>query len=542
VAGKTFRQVKKDAETIVANNYPLSGVQLILTQPGVFRVFVVGEVKVAAEISTWAMERLSSLIRYTTPFASLRNVSIKSANGRTKNYDLFKAEREGDLSQNPYLRPDDIITFNRLDRQITINGAVERPGVYQLLSNENLNDLIRNYACGFTPLADKTQMELVRYVGSGSVSGDKMIFTEADIQRNYRLQNYDIITIPNITERRPVALLNRQERRITIAGAVRRPGTYDLAPGENFRELIEIYGDGFTPLADKTRMELIRYVGGGSVSGDKMIFTEADIQEISPLQNYDTITIPDITDRRPAAAVNRQERRITIAGAVRRPGTYQLDPDENLKELIEIYADGLTPLADKTYMELVRYEGELAYRTILTEEDIQKTHPLQNYDTITIPDITDRRPVAAVNRLERRITIRGAVRRPGTYRLDPGENLKELIEIYADGLTPLADKTRMELVRYEGVSGFGERIFLSESNMEENFALHNYDIITIPDASEWWPVTTLPSQKPPPPPPSFNRREVFAKNYGGYALYPGPRVVAGLHRSTGRREERKWRS
>ncbi|MDR2246189.1 MAG: hypothetical protein LBE17_05890, partial [Treponema sp.] len=156
VAGKTFRQVKKDAETIVANNYPLSGVQLILTQPGVFRVFVVGEVKAAAEISAWAMERLSSLTRYTTPFASLRNVSVKSANGRTKNYDLFKAEREGDLRENPYLRPDDTITFNRLDRQITINGAVERPGVYQLLSNENLKELITNYACGLTPLADKT--------------------------------------------------------------------------------------------------------------------------------------------------------------------------------------------------------------------------------------------------------------------------------------------------------------------------------------------------------------------------------------------------
>ncbi|MDR2741285.1 MAG: ligand-binding protein, partial [Treponema sp.] len=113
VTGKTFRQLKRDAENIVARNYPLSGVQMILTQPGIFRVLVVGEVKVSAEISTWAMARLSSLTRYTTPFASIRNVSIKSANGRVKNYDLFKAEREGDLSQNPYLRPDDVITFNR---------------------------------------------------------------------------------------------------------------------------------------------------------------------------------------------------------------------------------------------------------------------------------------------------------------------------------------------------------------------------------------------------------------------------------------------
>jgi protein involved in polysaccharide export with SLBB domain len=203
VAGKTFRQFKKDAEAIVARNYPLSGVQLILTQPGLFRVFVVGEVKAAVEISTWGMERLSSLTHYTTPFASIRNVSIKSSNGRVKNYDLFKAEREGDLSQNPYLRPDDIVTFNRLDRQVSIKGAVERPGVYQLLADENLKDLIERYARGFTPLADKTRMELVRYEGEAS-SGKKIFLKDSNIRENFVLKNYDVITIPDASEWWPI--------------------------------------------------------------------------------------------------------------------------------------------------------------------------------------------------------------------------------------------------------------------------------------------------------------------------------------------------
>jgi protein involved in polysaccharide export with SLBB domain len=397
VAGKTFRQFKKDAEAIVTRNYPLSGVQLILTQPGLFRVFVVGEVKAAVEISTWAMARLSSLTRYTTPFASIRNVSIKSSNGRVKNYDLFKAERDGDLSQNPYLRPDDIVTFNRLDRQVSIKGAVERPGIYQLLADENLKDLIESYARGFTPLADKNYMELVRYVESGSASGDKIIFTEADIKKNYSLRNYDVITIPDITDRRPAAALNRQERRITLNGAVRRPGTYNLSPNENLRDLIEIYGDGFTPLADKSRMELVRYVESGSVSGDKIIFTEADIKRNYSLQNYDVITIPDITDRRPAATLNRQERRITLNGAVRRPGTYELALNENLKELIEIYGDGLTPLADKTRMELIRYEGNdlSGERIFLKDSDIEENLELKNYDIVTIPDASEWWPITS---------------------------------------------------------------------------------------------------------------------------------------------------
>jgi protein involved in polysaccharide export with SLBB domain len=208
--GKTFRQLKREAETIVTKNYPLSGVQLILTQPGIFRVFVTGEVTTAREVSTWAMERLSSLTRYTTPIASIRNVSVQAADGWVRTYDLFKAGRNGDLSQNPYLRPDDIITFNRVERQVTIRGAVERPGVYQLLRNENLKDLIESYACGLTPMADKTGMEMVRYGGRASSFGEKLFFTDSNIQENLILQNYDIVTIPDVRERWPVLILNQK--------------------------------------------------------------------------------------------------------------------------------------------------------------------------------------------------------------------------------------------------------------------------------------------------------------------------------------------
>jgi hypothetical protein len=51
----------------------------------------------------------------------------------------------------------------------------------------------------------------------------------------------------------------------------------------------------------------------------------------------------------------------------------------------------------------------------------------------------------------------------------------------------------MELVRYEdssSSSSFGEKIFLKDSHVQDNFILKNYDVITIPDASEWWPVVS----------------------------------------------------
>jgi protein involved in polysaccharide export with SLBB domain len=197
-AGKTLRQLKREAETIVSNNHPFSGGQLVLTKPGVFKVFVTGEVTAASEITAWAMERLSSLIRFTTPFASLRNVTVKSTSGRVRSYDIFRAQRDGDLSQNPYLRPGDVITFTRFDRRVTVRGEVERPGAYQLLAGENLRDLIETYACGLTPRADKNYMELLRYVGS--FSGERIALKNSNIQENFVLEDYDVVTIPDVRE------------------------------------------------------------------------------------------------------------------------------------------------------------------------------------------------------------------------------------------------------------------------------------------------------------------------------------------------------
>jgi len=293
---KTFMQLKSEVEAFVANNYPFSGVQLVLTQPGIFKVYVKGEVYSAGEVSAWGLSRLSLLAgRNLTGYASIRDISVKSSNGQTKVYDLFKAKRLGDLNEDPYLRPGDVITFNRIKRIVTVKGAVERSGDYQIMEGENLNDLIGFYANGFTPVADKTRATLTRYVGSAEISGDITILSEQELTGNYALQHLDVITIPFITDLRPPVPVNRIERTITVNGAVRRPGVYILMPQENLKELIDVYADGLTTLADKTRATLTRYVGSAEISGDITILSEQELTGNYALQHLDVITIPPIT-------------------------------------------------------------------------------------------------------------------------------------------------------------------------------------------------------------------------------------------------------
>jgi len=293
---KTFMQLKSEVEALVAYNYPFSGVQLVLTQPGIFKVHVKGEVHSSGEVSAWGLSRLSLLAGGNlTDYASIRDISVKSSNGQTKVYDLFKAKRLGDLNEDPYLRPGDVITFNRIKRVVNIKGAVERPGVYQIMEGENLNDLIVAYANGFTPLADKTRITLTRYVNSIEISGDIILLLEDDLAENYSLQHLDIIFVPEITSFRPAVHVNQVERTITIYGAVKRPGTYMLMPHENLKELIEAYADGLTSFADKTRSTLTRYADSIEISGDVIPLSEDNLAGNYPLQHLDVIAIPPIT-------------------------------------------------------------------------------------------------------------------------------------------------------------------------------------------------------------------------------------------------------
>jgi protein involved in polysaccharide export with SLBB domain len=332
-AGKTFIKLKNEVETIVANNYPLSGVQLILTQPAVYKVHIKGEVPVAKEVSAWALSRLSSLISEDPEMArssivigdassnlvSLRDVSIRSSNGQTRVYDLFKARRLGDLNQNPYLRPGDEITFSRANRVVTISGQVGRTGTYQLLDGENLNELIEFYGNGFTPVADKTRVELVRIVNSVDVAGDKIFLTESDLTENYPLVNLDRITVPVITQLQPVMFVEGavNSDTVNINTSSISPSnriTVQFNKGETYASMVRRNIMWFTTVSDTSNAYILRNEERIPINLNPMLYDAAYRGEVL-VQENDVLVIPF------------RQYFVTVAGAVMNPGRYPYIPE-----------------------------------------------------------------------------------------------------------------------------------------------------------------------------------------------------------------------
>ena len=61
------------------------------------------------------------------------------------------------------------------------------------------------------------------------------------------------------------------ERKVYIYGSVERPGTYQLLPGENLKELVEYYGGGLTSLANTNKIKVTRISDDENKTGSFII-------------------------------------------------------------------------------------------------------------------------------------------------------------------------------------------------------------------------------------------------------------------------------
>ena len=325
----TYLQLKNMVTGIVQKNYPMGGVQFVLTSPATFRVTITGEVVKTVQKNAWALTRLSTFIKESfTDYSSSRNIKIVSESGEEKTYDLFLADRKGDLSQDPYLRPGDKIVVNRISRRVALNGAVERPGVYELLDGENLKKLIDYYGNGFESLADLSRIELYRSVTGNHDSGEKLYLNEQSYVDDFKLICYDEITISTFEDLKPVvfvegAVTNTNTNTNTNTTTNTNPNTNLVAStkiamrfnnGEDYAFFVRNNKDMFTAVSDLENAYILRGSETIPVDLSKMLYDATYYSKIEIKYN-DRLIVPF------------KQFFVTVSGAVYSPGRYPYIPD-----------------------------------------------------------------------------------------------------------------------------------------------------------------------------------------------------------------------
>lgn len=300
--------------------------------------------------------------------------------------------------------------------QVNIIGQVEVPGTYNLSALSTVLNAL--YASGGpTKQGTMRKVKLVR-------NGEEIVFFDiydylvnGSQEGNKTLQDQDIIIVQPYVSR------------VTITGAVKRPGIFELLPDESFSDLLK-FTSGFTSNAYKERVVLER------IQGDRKVIREIIVENANtiPLQDGDIINVRQIIDK--------FENRIRIEGAVYRPGTYEYTEGLTVEDLIEKAAG----VKDDAFLERgLLYSTEDGVTESVTAFSIRDVIsgnmnlPLKPDDRVKIFNKYDLQE-------ERMVSINGAVNSPGSFPYIESLSIEDLV-IMAGGFQEGANVNQIDVFR-----------------------------------------------------------------------------------------------
>ncbi len=328
----------------IANNLSLQDQDIIRVPVYQSRIEIMGEVKRPGIFELRLGESFKDLLTFAGDFTEN---AFKARVKVLKNTDMER--KIGDISSNAFseYKPSSGDKYfvdrilERFTNRVKIEGAIFRPGHYELESGMRLSQLIKKaeglkedafMQRGYiTRLKPDNQIELVSFNVAGVLNG-----TTPDIQ----LLREDLINISSIFDL-------REEFTLSIDGEVRLPGTFPYAENITLEELI-IQAGGLTEGASARRVEVSRRVKNSDVLSQSAVTAEVfqiDIDRNLKFSDGTFILQPfDIVSVRNASGYEVQ-RQVKIQGEVLFPGTYTiLNKDERISDIVR-RAGGLTALA-----------------------------------------------------------------------------------------------------------------------------------------------------------------------------------------------------
>ena len=357
VSGKTIEAAEGIIKNRVASFYtglsgsnPKTFLQVTLGNVKTIKVHILNEVRLPGTFTLSAFSTVFNALYAAggpSDQGTLRAIQLIRNNKKIAEIDVYELLINGTANLDVQLQDQDVILVNPYLARTKVLGEVKRPLIFEVTSEDNLEDLIR-YAGGFTDLAFKDRISISRITGNQrSIS---------DVYQNqlglFSLKGGDEVTVGRI--------IDRYSNRIQIKGAVFRPGTFALTEGLTLSQLIKnadgLKGDAYTQRASILRTK-------GDLSSEVV---EVNLQAVLTgnqadvlLQREDVIRISSIYDI-------QNERYIQILGEVKRPGTYA-------------YAEGMTP------EELILAAGGLQESANI--KDIEIARRLEDSDSGTLSDI-----------------------------------------------------------------------------------------------------------------------------------------------------------
>ena len=487
VKGLSFGAVKSLIDKRLATfiNTQTSTVEISLNYSRNITINIVGDVE---HPGTYVIPAINSVYNALnaaegpTDIGSVRRIQVRRSGKTIKTFDVYDFLIKGESEDDFFLQDGDFIYVPTAEKIVTVYGSIRRPMKYELLPEESLIDVIR-LAGGISANAYTKSIQVERF------AGDKVEITDVDLDlivRNkepYFLYDGDVLRIPAIPE--------DYENFISIKGAVRFPGKYELKEGYRISDIIKGAGGiRFDSYLD--RGYLVRLMDNMSTVSQSFSLRDIILNENSGenivLQKFDKIEIFSKEDF-------KERFLVQIDGAINNPREVEWSDGLTLNDLI-FYGGGLRQSAANNRIELSRVvhfdenleisaQDRVVVETVEVDDNLEidaesKTILLRPMDRVFVRSIYQYGTYGIVE-------LRGEIKYPGKYSiLQKDERILDVVE-RAGGFTPYAHLKSSHLYRKNEL--IGDVILdlddaVRNPDSRANHVLRPDDIVEIPTVNQ----------------------------------------------------------
>ncbi|WP_055018669.1 MULTISPECIES: SLBB domain-containing protein [unclassified Pseudoalteromonas] len=256
VAGLTFAEIKELIKVKVEQEVIGVKAFVSLGQLRSMRILVLGEAYKPGSYSVSSLTTVSHALFVSggvSEIASLRNIQVKRAGKTVANFDLYDLLINGDSSNDIVLKPGDVVFVPPVGAQVTVDGLVKRPAIFELKKGETANQLL-SMAGGLKAgaYAKNVVVERFNFDRKEVLSID---FTKPQI--NYIPQDGDRVHFNSVS--------SQYQNSISLIGAVARPGNYQWYQGKRISDVLKSVRGDLLPQADLSYGLVIREI---NINGD----------------------------------------------------------------------------------------------------------------------------------------------------------------------------------------------------------------------------------------------------------------------------------
>jgi protein involved in polysaccharide export with SLBB domain len=446
VSGRSLGDVQHLVQTVLRGQFRGVDADVSLSRIRTVRVYVTGDVERpgAYDVSSLSTP-LNAFYIAGGPTSGgslriLRHYRGKQLIQEVDVYDLLLHGVRGDVQR---LQAGDTIQVPPLKGQVTIEGMVRRPAVYELNGEKGLAEVLE-LAGGVLPSGTLRHVDVERVESHEDRTMLRLDIpeTDSDASANKALEDFVVQDGDKI---KITPILPYADKTVYLDGHVSRPGKFAYTDGMKVTDLIKSYKD-VLPEPSITHAEIIRLSQPDFAPevltfnlGDALAGKEQDLV----LKPFDIVRVFGRFDFEDPPV-------ITVTGEVRDPGDHLTNGVAHLRDAVYL-AGGTTRDALLADAQVFRKTGDGKLEVInvnlakALEGDAKDNIVLEPKDRVFIHrDLNKLDPPT--------VAIEGEVARPGKYPLGDNMTAAALVRL-AGGFKRGAYKDEADLTRYEVEQG-----------------------------------------------------------------------------------------